>query len=140
MRTLHLSIPKLYRCGPQRTLEAGMVITYARPFVEARGNRLPKLSPARNLSAELNETHDELLLGRHTIYAHNTHNQLRRILELSNKQALTTWIQRPDQTLNEEWSSPTERVLADVTRLAAEHLDRFADEIDKIARRLAERG
>lgn len=68
----------------RRTLETGLFVTYARPFVEGRGRGLPQLKRARGLSAELQASHADILERRNTVYAHTDETPLRRILELSN--------------------------------------------------------
>jgi hypothetical protein len=120
----------------RRALEAGMVITYARPFLEARGKGLPKLSPAKRLGSELKASHDELMRRRNSVYAHNDETPLRRILEFADDQALRTWVEQPASTLSEEWHSPTDGVLRDVMTLSRLHLDRFTDEAEDIRQRL----
>src|SRR5690349_3482897 len=61
------------RPGPRtgslrRTVEAGLVVVYARPFIESRG--LPRLSPAAFDTEHLRGVHAAFLEQRHQVYAH----------------------------------------------------------------------
>jgi hypothetical protein len=121
----------------KRTLEAGMVITYARPFLAGRGQGLPRLSPAKNLSPELQASHEELLTRRNSVYAHNDETTLRQILEFADERTFTAWLQQPDGTSSEAWDSPAEGALTDLMTLTTRHLERFSTEAEHIRQRLA---
>jgi hypothetical protein len=54
----------------RRALETGVIVAYARPFVDARANTLPKMNPAPGLPSELVAAHDEALVRRHRADAH----------------------------------------------------------------------
>jgi hypothetical protein len=122
----------------RRALEAGMVITYARPFLVARGRGSPKLSPANGLGPELKASHDELLRRRNSVYAHNDETPLRQILELADQGTVMAWVERSDGKLSEEWHSPTDGVLEDLVRLATLNLERFTDDAEGVKQRLSE--
>jgi hypothetical protein len=119
----------------RRTLETGMFVTYARPFVDASGRGLPQLKRARGLSAELRASHEEILERRNRVYAHTDETPLRRILELSNAAERAAWV-REQRELSEEWFPPTREGLEDVVALATAHLESFLSEIDEVSNRI----
>lgn len=119
----------------RRTLETGMFVTYARPFVETRGRGLPQLKRARGLSAELQVSHADILERRNRVYAHTDETPLRRILELSNAAERAAWV-REQRELSEVWFPPTREGLEDVVALATAHLEAFLSEIDEVSTRI----
>jgi signal transduction histidine kinase len=116
----------------RRTMETGMIVTYARPFVDSRRDGLPRLKRAVNLTAELRESREELLSRRNAVYAHTDETPLRRILELSDPAKLEDWLSEPRGELREEWHPPTNAMLGDVIALTTAHLGSFLDEIDAL--------
>jgi signal transduction histidine kinase len=122
----------------RRTMETGMIVTYARPFVDSRGHGLPRLKRAVNLTAEFRASHEEILSRRNAVYAHTDETPLRRILELSDPARLEDWLSEPGGELSEEWHPPTGAMLGDVIVLTTAHLASFLQEIDaRRAQRLA---
>lgn len=122
----------------RRTMETGMFVTYARPFVHSRGVGLPRLKRAVNLTAELRESHEEILSRRDAVYAHTDETPLRRILELSDPAKLEDWFSEPGGELSEAWHPPTDAMLGDAIALAMAHLTSFLHEMDALrGRRLA---
>lgn len=119
----------------RRTLETGMFVTYARPFVDVRGRGLPQLKRARGLSAELRASHEGILERRNRVYAHTDETPLRRILELASAAERAAWV-RDQGELSEEWFPPTAAGLADVVALAAAHLESILSEIDEVRIRI----
>lgn len=119
----------------RRTLEAGMVVTYARPFAHTRGGGLPKLGRRSNLPTALLATHDELLRRRNVVYAHTDATPLRQILDVVDAGGLETWLNDPAR-FSEQWVPPTREILADVVTLAAMHRDGFLREADAVRVRL----
>lgn len=119
----------------RRTLETGMIVSYARPFVDTRRG-LPQMKRARGLSDELRATHKEILVRRHTVYAHTDNTAHRRILELGDPTVLAEWLRDPAATFTEEWHSPTDAGLRDLMALSKAHLDAFVDEIGRVRLRV----
>jgi hypothetical protein len=112
----------------RRTLETGLFVTYARPFI---GNR--RIARARGLSEELRAFHDDMVFRRHRVYAHTDRTRLRRIIELNDPAERTAWL-RGDAELREEWFPPTREGLQSATELASAHLQTLLDEIDAVRR------
>jgi hypothetical protein len=122
----------------RRTMETGMIVTHARPFVDSRGAGLPRLKRTVIMTAELRESHEEILSRRNAVYAHTDETPLRQILELSDPAKLEDWLSEPGGELREEWHPPTDAMLGDVMALTTAHLASFVHEIDAVrARRLA---
>ena len=118
----------------RRTLETGMLVTYARPFVQTRGRSA--LSPSKDLTPELRASHNDLLERRHQVYAHtDATSLLRRIHELSDPAQLAAWLPGPVGVLTELSYSPTDEVLLDLIELANAHLRCFIDAIERIKQR-----
>jgi hypothetical protein len=115
----------------RRTLETGMVISYARPFIETRGG-LQQLKRARGLSGELRELHEEILQRRHRVYAHTGNAEFRRILEFKDPATVAKWLRHPTATFSEEWQSPAPGGLLNFIALSSAHLDSFSDEIERL--------
>lgn len=115
----------------RRTLEAGMFVSYARSFVETRGG-LPKLNRASNLSADLLDSHKQIIRRRNAVYAHTDETDMRQI-QLSGP-ALDLWLSGQGE-LRHQWESPTAGMLQDVIDLAGIHLKKFHDAIVKIQKR-----
>ena len=108
---------------------AGMLVTYARPFVPTRRG-LPRLKVARHLTAELLESR-EILARRNTVYAHTDDSPNRRILEFRDPTMVERWL-RADAVFSEEWHHPAEAMLRDLMELARIHLDSFTDEANEV--------
>jgi hypothetical protein len=117
----------------RRTLETGLFITYARPFVEARGRR--SLKQLRGLSDELRAFHDDIVNRRNQVYAHIDRTPLRRILQLRDPEERTAWVQKRGE-LREEWFPPTRKGLEILIELARAHLQTFLDAIDTVGTRI----
>ena len=121
----------------RRTLEAGMSVSYARSFVKTRGGLpggLPKLNRASNLSADLLDSHEQIIKRRNAVYAHTDETDMRQI-QLSSH-ALDRWLSGQGE-VQHQWESPTAGMLQDVIDLAGIHLEKFLDEIVKIQKRQA---
>jgi hypothetical protein len=117
----------------RRTLETGLFVTYARPFVDARGGG--QIKRARGLSDELRASHDDIVNRRNRVYAHTDRTPLRRILELSDPEERAAWV-RARGELQEEWFPPTRQGLEIAIALAAAQLQSFLDEIDAVRSRI----
>ena len=115
----------------RRTLESGMFVAYARPFVDGRGRGLPQLKRAQGLTAELRDSHVEILRRRDNVYAHTGDASLRQILELTEPCDRAAWV-RDQGDLSEQWFPPTPELLDDVVMLAAAHLESFLAEIEEV--------
>lgn len=117
----------------RRTLETGLFITYARPFIEARGIGQMKRVPG--LSAKLRGFHDDIVNRRNQVYAHSDRTPLRRILELRDPEQRATWV-REQGELREEWFPPTRKGLEIMIELARAHLQSFLDDIGAVRERI----
>ena len=113
----------------RRTLETGLFVTYARPFVQTRGSGHMKHAPG--LSAELQASHDEIVFRRNRVYAHTDQSPLRRILEMKDAKERAAWVENRGE-LREEWFPPTREGLQTAIALAQAHLHRFLQEIDEV--------
>jgi len=117
----------------RRTLETGLFVTYARPFIGAR--RGGQMKRARGLSDELRAFHDDMVFRRNRVYAHTDRTPLRRILELSDADERAAWV-RDRGELREEWFPPTREGLKTAIELARAHLQSFLEEIDAVRSRI----
>ncbi len=113
----------------RRTLETGLFVTYARPFVQTRGSGHMKRAPG--LNAELQASHDEIVFRRNRVYAHTDQSPLRRILEMKDAKERAAWVENRGE-LREEWFPPTREGLQTAIALAQAHLYRFLQEIDEV--------
>src|SRR2546426_8238359 len=57
-------------------LETGMFVTYARPFTQSQ---LHRLAPARGLTPEQRQLHEEILELRNSVYAHTDETPWREV-------------------------------------------------------------
>jgi len=115
----------------RRTLESGMFVAYSRPFVDSRRRGLPQLKRASGLSAELQDSHKEILSRRNSVYAHTGETPLRQVLQLAEPGDRAAWV-RDQGDLSEQWFPPTRELLDDVAALAAAHLESFLAEIEEV--------
>jgi len=116
----------------RRTLETGMFVAYARPFIHTRKPGLPKLKLARDLSDELLASHDEVLRRRNAVHAHTDETDLRRILQTTSPAGLHEWLWESGELL-EQWFSPKPEILSYIAALAKANLAAFLGEIEAIA-------
>ena len=117
----------------RRTLETGLFVTYARPFVEARGGGQMKRAPG--LSDELQTWHDDIVYRRNSVYAHIDRTPFRRILQLNDPEERAAWVRERGE-LQEEWFPPTRAGLETTIALATAHLQSFLAEIDAVRSRI----
>lgn len=118
----------------RRTLETGMFVTYARPFIHTRKLGLPKLKVPRELSDELLASHGEMIRRRNAVHAHTDETDLRRILQTTSPAGLREWLHNSGE-LVEQWYSPEPEMLRDIAALAKANLTRFLSEIEAITAR-----
>jgi hypothetical protein len=121
----------------RRTLETGLFTTYARSFIESRGDGLPRLKKASNLSGELRECHEEILTKRNKVYAHTDRTPYREILEFASPEERAAWL-REQGGLSERWFPPDRAMLKDVVALAEAQLKSFLAEIGEVKAILVE--
>lgn len=121
----------------RRTLETGMFVTYARPFVHTRKLGLPKLKLARELSDELLASHDEVIRRRNAVHAHTDETDLRCILQTTSPAELRGWLHDSGELL-EQWFSAEPEMLREIAELAKANLAGFLSEIEAIASRDSE--
>jgi hypothetical protein len=117
-----------------RTLEAGLVVIYARPFTASRG--LPPLKPAPFQTEHMRGVHQAYLDQRDSVYAHTDDTGYRIILEFD----FPDWIERfveEGPTFRETWSPPTPDLLEDVRALAVANRASFGDELERLRQRLS---
>lgn len=106
--------------------------THPTPFVDARGRGLPQLKRAPGLSAELRDSHKEILSRRNSVYAHTDETPLRQILlQLADPGDRAAWV-RDQGDLSEQWFPPTREMLDDVVALAVAHLESFLAAIEEV--------
>lgn len=123
----------------RRTLETGLVVTYARPFTESRGGLT--VSPARNLSPDLLAVHKQLLDLRKQFFAHNDNTPWRQLRHPEQVDELLDWPENLPawirdglsvEGLLEQWTLPTRGGLEAIQALAMANHERFADEIEQV--------
>ena len=123
-----------------RTLEAGMLLTYVRPFSAGRGSGIPALKRASTLTPELRASHEELMQRRNSVYTHTSRTSLRFIQQFADANEFEVWVDGGhDDELTEEWKSPGPAMLRDLLRLATVHLESFIDELHQVRSLLAVR-
>jgi hypothetical protein len=110
-----------------RTLEAGLIIVYARPFTASRG--LPRLAPAPFETEHLRRVHQAYLDHRRRVYAHTDETNFRVILELADPDWLDQFVAKGPR-LYETWSPPTPDLLEDVRALAVANRESFEAELE----------
>lgn len=120
----------------KRVLEAGLTVTYARPFLSAGRKGLPQLNRAGNLTDGLLDSHNQLIKRRHADYAHTDQEGSRRFSRFS-QHDLDQWVSGQGELFH-EWDSPTSRMLEDIISLAEKNLQKFHSEIENIKGRLAQ--
>jgi hypothetical protein len=129
----------------RRVLETGLVVTYARPFIDARGAET--LSRARGLPGDLVQVHNEILELRSIVFAHTNdtpYRQLRKSEGLDQPSAwpedLASWVTEEGgllgQQFYEQWTLPTRETLDKLRALAVAHAEHFATQIDEVSERL----
>ena len=129
----------------RRTLEAGLIVSYSRPFTQSKG--LVTLSPAPGLDDDLRATHRDLLDQRKTVYAHTDDTpfrQLRRVNEIGAPsdwpENLTEWVLEHgnpfEGELYEQWTLPTRPGLESIRALALANRAHFALQIDEVCKRI----
>jgi hypothetical protein len=117
----------------QRTLEAGLVIVYARPFTESRG--LPRLRAAAFQTEHLSRVHDAYLEQRNKVYAHTDETDYRVILDLDDDEWLGQFLEHGPR-FGETWAPPTPDLLEDVRALAVANRESFVEELNRLRERL----
>lgn len=141
LQGLHPDAPgQVERVPPEvrRILETGMFVAYARPFTNTRFRRLARV---RGISKDLHHTHEEILRRRNTVYAHTDETQLRRTIELADPAGREAMLRDQwEADLHEEWSEVTITGLDDVAELAAAHLGKVLEEIEKLSIRILNLG
>ena len=80
------------RARVRRTLETGMVVTYARPFTKSGLQRLKRPS---GLGAEQRALHQQMLDFRDVVYAHTDDTPLREVVETRDRETLERWLRDP---------------------------------------------
>lgn len=125
-----------------RALEAGLIVTYARPFTRTRHAKLPHLKPANDLTEELQQSHKEVLARRNMVYAHSDGGTLRQILEIADPSAREQWVRNQGgfAELSERWESPRREMLDDLRQLASAHLTSFLADIEDVRTRVNQLG
>jgi hypothetical protein len=121
----------------RRTLEAGMFVSYARPFVRTRGGGLPTLNESRDLTPGQRAAHGQMIKLRNAVYAHTDQTPLRQILEFADDATLAVWASDGGD-LSEQWHPPTRELLSDLVGLAAANLASFDAEVAQLRRRISE--
>jgi hypothetical protein len=118
----------------RRTLESGILVTYARPF---SGPSSRTIRRGRGLSLELQKFHDEIIDRRNKVYAHTDHTDIRLILNLRTDDAVAAFSAGNDETvLREEADTLTEKGLAWLRELARIHYTECHAEVDRLRVRL----
>jgi hypothetical protein len=110
----------------RRTIETGMVVIYARPFVQSRMGTGP-LKIAPGLGPDLRATHDQLLEFRRTAYAHTDETPARSIIDVHEDAA--------DWHLH--WIYLTASGLDSVAELARAHLAAWLEELESVDTQIA---
>jgi hypothetical protein len=117
----------------RRTLETGVFVTYARPFVRSR--RGGHMNRSKDLNNESKKDHDDILLRRDQVYAHTEQTHLRRIIEFDDPEARAKWLKEFGD-LKENWFPPTPEGLKTVVALAEANLKGVLEEIGKLRERI----
>jgi hypothetical protein len=118
-----------------RTLEAGLIIVYARPFTASRG--LPPLNPAPFQSERMRGVHQAYLDQRDSVYAHTDDTDYRIILEFDLPDWLDQFVATGGRCFRETWSPPTPDLLEDVRALAVANRESFDAELKRLRQRLS---
>lgn len=116
----------------RRTLEAGLVVSYLRPFTKSFA--YPRLERLSDLPEGLVDAHDDCLDVRNKVYAHTDDTPLRSVGPLDE------WI-RGEREIGvvELWTPPTRDRLRAISQLAQLHRDAFDTEARELGDRLAPR-
>jgi hypothetical protein len=117
-----------------RTLEAGLVIVYARPFIASRG--LPRLIPGPFETEHMRRVHKAYLDQRRSVYAHTDETDFRVILGVDYSDWLDRFVPNGLMAVAETWSPPTPDLLEDVRALAVVNRENFKAELERLRRRL----
>lgn len=117
-----------------RTLEAGLVIVYARPFTASRG--LSPLKPAPFETEHLRGVHKAYLDQRDSVYAHTDETGFRVILEFDDPDWLEQFIAK-GVNFRETWSPPTPDLLEDVRALSVANRESFNEEVERLRQHLS---
>jgi hypothetical protein len=129
----------------RKTLEAGLVVSYARPFTQSKG--LVTLSCAPGLSDDLRGTHDDLLDQRKTVYAHTDDTPFRQVRTVNEVGAPSDWPENLTQwvldnedpfagEIYEQWTPPTRPGLESIRALALANRAHFGTQIDDVCERI----
>jgi hypothetical protein len=124
-----------YEALINRTLEAGLIIVYARSFTASRG--LPPLKPAPFETDHMRRIHHAYLDQRDKVYAHTDDTNYRVILELDLPDWFEQFVATGPEGFRETWSPPTPDLLEDVRALAVANRASFNAELERLRRRLA---
>lgn len=119
-----------------RTLEAGLVIVYARPFTASRG--LPRLKPAPFDNEHMRGVHAAYLEQRRSVYAHTDDTDYRLILAAPDERVdwFDQFVATGIEQVGETWSPPTPDLLEDVRALAVANRESFKEELERLRARL----
>ena len=122
-----------FRSGFHAVLEAGMIVTYSRPF---RGGFSGPITRSPDLGKELQEFHDEILRRRNKFYAHTDQTDIRKIVNLRDQATLAAFLRNVDEApMQEVWGSLTEDGVESLGVLAQVHYSQCLDELNRFRKR-----
>jgi hypothetical protein len=118
----------------RRTIEAGLITVYCRPFIGSKG--LPKLSPSSSMAEHLKAFHRVVLNQRHTVQAHTDETDFRVVLDFDKPDWLETFFATGGKGFAETWSPPTAAQLTYFVDLATANRESFVAAIERLHDRL----
>lgn len=123
----------------RQTLEAGMLVTYARPFSGRSGRTI---TPARDLGQDLQDFHGDIIRRRNQVYAHTDHTDIRQIIDFRADDGLDAVLRDADGStiIREQWDSLTENGLTCLRELARIHYGQCRSELGGLRDRLGPTG
>lgn len=119
----------------RKVLEEGLLIAYCRPFSGKSGRTV---SPAPDLSEQLRQFHDGILIRRNQAYAHTDDSVHRLVKDLRSSEAESILQSFETAEVSEEWDSLTDHGFYWLRELARIHHRRVDDELARLRGRLSE--
>jgi hypothetical protein len=118
----------------RRTIEAGLVVVYSRPFLDSRGRS--RLSPSSELDERLRAVHNDMLERRRRDYAHTDETAYRMVIQLEEPDWMERLVMKGPEAFAETWRDPTPYKLEDLRALAVLNRESFGTEIERLRERL----
>jgi hypothetical protein len=120
----------------RRTIEAGLIVVYARPFIDSRG--MSRLSPSPDIDERVRAFHDDMLERRGRDYAHTDSMAYRMVIELEAPDWHDRLVNVGAHAFAETWRDLTPNELEDLRALAELNRLSFMSEVERLRARLSE--